>query len=569
MLTRLLIRNYLLVEEVSLDFSSGFTAMTGETGAGKSMILGALEALLGGSLGDASLRDGADRVVIDAEFHIAGVSGIESVLGDDYALDSTHHLTVRRELARGGRARNFVQDRPAPKDLIETLRSLLVDFHGQRDSLSIFRSSRQLEFLDAFAGLQDEVKRVAAAHHARAELLRELAEVDSELAVRRKEQALLSYQLEEIERLGLREGEEGELTERLKILEHSEKLVTLAGKLAGLLDQDEISAVTLTGQAKNLAVEISRVDSSFATLQNELAELSSRLKDIASQAARYADLIEVDPSELDSLRKRAATLAELRRKHGMELSEILAQAVNMKSALEALERLEQRAKSVQKSLEDANRTLISEATALSQARAKAAPRFANKVRESLEPLGFAKADFKVETSVSDLNDPSAITKSGADRVQFLFSASSGQALAPLTDVASGGESSRVTLAIKCVVAEKMRYPLLVYDEIDLGISGKVADAVGTALSDLAQKQQVIVITHLPQIAAHADHQLEVTKQVIHKKTVTRAQMLKDSERKAAVAALLSGAEVSGGALQAASDLLAKRKSRTKQAGTLG
>lgn len=563
MLSRLSIRNFLLVEEAELSLKPGFTAITGETGAGKSMVLGALRVLFGDTLNEQLIRDGADRVVLEAEFTFASPDELLALLGEDYCDEATTVLTIRRELSRGGRARGFVQDRPATLELLRGVGERVMDFHGQRDSLSLFRPSRQLEFLDAFANAGELREIVAAAYRHRAELLHNRDALLADVQQRRKEQALLAYQLEEIERLGLHEGEDVDISAKLKKLEQSEKLMTLAGQIAGLLEQNDVCAVTLVGQASKLADEIRKIDGEFAPYASELAELAARLRDLGNQVSHYAEHADVDAEELESLRRRAATLSELRRKHGVDLAQILAQARRMKETLAELAELEKKLAALDKALTLADSELIASAAKLSARRAKAAAQFSTATTAALNPLGFNKPDFEVKLETTGLNSPERIGRTGADNVQFLFSAAAGQALAPLADVASGGESSRVTLAIKSVVAERMNYPLLVYDEIDLGISGRVASAVATLLHSLGRDQQIFVVTHLPQIAARAEHHLQVSKLTQGRRTITTAVMLKPEQRAKAVAELLAGEKVSGSALAAADELLNPKKSSTE------
>ncbi|MCB9366092.1 MAG: DNA repair protein RecN [Calditrichaeota bacterium] len=554
MLARLHIRDFLLVKTVDLCFEPGFTAITGETGAGKSMILGALQVLFGDTLGEQMIREGAERTILEADFQLADESDLRALIGEEYCDSQSSLLTVRRELTRGGRARGFLQDRPATVELLRHVGERLMDFHGQRDSLSLFRPTRQLEFLDAFAGATALREQLAALHRQRAELLRTRETLQNDVLTRRKEQALLTYQLEEIERLGLKEGEDEHIAARLKKLEQAEKLIASASQIAGLLEQNDTCAVSLVGQAKQLAEEIKRHDDSFAPLAAEAADLAARLRDLGKEVSRYADHIVADPEELDTLRRRAAVLSDLRRKHGVDIAQILEQAGRMKVALAELTKLEQTLSGLDKELAEFDLAFVKLAETLSRKRQSAAPKFAQSVSETLKPLGFATPKFEVKLSAASF-DPNEITRHGADQIQFLFSGASGQALLPLTDVASGGESSRVTLAIKSVVAERMHYPLLVYDEIDLGISGRVAAAVASLLFDLGRAQQLVVVTHLPQIAARAEHHLLITKSVQKSATVTNAVMLKPEERAKAVAELLSGTNISGGALAAADDLL--------------
>ncbi len=565
MLARLHIRNFLLVEEIELNFERGFTAITGETGAGKSMILGALQVVFGDSFGEQMIRDGAERAVIDVEFRLSCAEELEALVGEEFCDSPSDVLSVRRELGRGGRARGFIQDRPATIELLKSVGDALMDFHGQRDSLSLFKPSRQLDFLDAFAHSSEEREAVASAYKTRHDLAAEREELLRDVQERRKEQALLAYQLEEIDRLGLREGEDVDIAAKLKKLEQSEKLIVLANQVAGLLEQDDVCAVSLTGQARQLAEEIKRIDAEFSDVVAELADLAARLRDVSGEVSHYAERIDVNPEELEKLRQRAATLSELRRKHGLDLNQILEQAAHMKSELDALAEMERKLSGIDSNLEKANQALSAAARVLSNKRKAAGISFAMAVEQTLKPLGFNKPSFEVSLDSVDFAEVETISRSGADTVQFMFRASAGQALLPLAEVASGGESSRVTLAIKSVVAERMHYPLLVYDEIDLGISGRVAASVASLLYDLGREQQLIVVTHLPQIAARAEHQLHVSKSTSRDRTITNAAMLLPEQRAEAVAALLAGSEISGSALAAAGELLNSHNTTSEQA----
>lgn len=565
MLARLQIRDFLLVKDVNLDFQRGFTAITGETGAGKSMILGALRVLFGATLTEQMIRDGAERTIIEADFRLAAATDVRELLGEDYWDDETSTISVRRELMRGGRARGFLQDRPATIDFLRQVGERVMDFHGQRDSLSLFRASRQLDFLDAFAGTSELCDQVSRQHRKRADLLLKRNGLQDEVQTRRKEQALLAYQLEEIERLGLKEGEEEDIASRLKRLEQAERLALLSGQIAGLLEQDDTCAISLVGQARQLADDAKRFDEHFAPIASELEDLAVRLRDLSSEVTRHAEQIVADPEELELLRQRAGTLSDLRRKHGVDIAQILLQARRMKETLAVLADMELQMAKTEEGLAEAESLLTSLASDLSAKRHSAAAQFSRIVTESLLPLGFASPKFEVKLDTPSPLEAEQIHRNGADQIQFHFSGATGQPLLPLSDVASGGESSRVTLAIKSVVAERMNYPLLVYDEVDLGISGRIATAVANLLCDLGRAQQVIVVTHLPQIAARAEHHLLVSKLMRNRSAVTTAAMLKPDERAQAVAALLAGSEISGSALAAADDLLHSRHSSKEQA----
>jgi len=323
-----------------------------------------------------------------------------------------------------------------------------------------------------------------------------------------------------------------------------------------VLSESEPSAAGMAGMAKTIAAGILKVDRDLAQVADELSEISARLKDLAGDVRHYLDTLSFDEAELTRLRERRSVLWELRRKHGMTLEQILARAGELKTLLEQGESLVQTCEHLEAALKKTDSELIAAARELSKRRHTAAGDFAEKVVAALKPLGFPDPQFVVPVqTLAEPLDPEQLTSSGADKVEYQFSANPGSKPQPIGAVASGGESSRVTLAIKAVLSEKAEYPMMVYDEIDLGISGRVADQVGKALAHLARRHQVLVITHLPQIASRADQHLAIRKTSRDEKTETTARFLTDDERIQAIAALIAGSKVTDQSLASASELL--------------
>jgi DNA repair protein RecN (Recombination protein N) len=343
---------------------------------------------------------------------------------------------------------------------------------------------------------------------------------------------------------------------RLLKLESSEKLSAEAARLLDALSESNPSMVSLAGLAKTTAAAIAKIDPELQPVSAELAEITSRLKDLSADVGHYLDGLSFDDAELARLRERRSVIWELRRKHGMTLDQILARADELKSLLEQGEVLEQQCRDLEKDLQNTDAELVAEAQRLSDMRRGVAADFSQKVTAELKALGFPdpRFDVSVTTQAAPL-DPGKIGAQGIDRVDLLFSANPGARLAPIGAVASGGESSRVTLAIKSVLSDQADYPMMVYDEIDLGISGRVADQVGKVLSGLARRHQVLVITHLPQIASQADYHLAVRKESDRTSTSTTARFLSGDERVQAVAALIAGANITEKSLASAGELL--------------
>ncbi|MFZ5434573.1 MAG: DNA repair protein RecN [Calditrichota bacterium] len=556
MLRRLVIQNYLLVRQLELEFSGGLTVLTGETGAGKSMILGALDVLLGARFPKDSIGTGADRAIIEGTFRIDADHRLQQLLAEIREGGTDAELIIRRELSANGRSRTWLDDRPATQDDMQRLRTSLADFHGQREHQSLFDSHRQLEFLDTFAGTMDMANAVKQLFLERTGKKQELARARTALDAFRKDQALLEYQLDEIERLGLNAGEEEELDNRLRRMENLEKLAEESARLLNLLSESEPSLVSLSGLAKSLAGGIAKTDSGIGAIVEELADIASRAKDIAEQVREYHEGLALDAGELAQLRERRGVLWELRRKHGMTVEQILARAAEMQELLTNGAAQASKVVELESELNRLSTQLSDTAVKLSKKRRSAAKVFSKDVAFALKPLGFAAPEFEAALqSLPEPVDADLTTDEGADRVEYLFSANPGSAPAPIQNVASGGESSRVTLAIKSVLSEKVEYPLMIYDEIDIGISGRVADQVGKALEELARRHQVIVITHLPQIASRADHHLTIEKNVGGATTETTARFLAGNDRVQAIAALIAGAKVTDKSLASASELL--------------
>jgi DNA repair protein RecN (Recombination protein N) len=555
MLARLVIQNYLLVRQLELDFAHGLTALTGETGAGKSMIVGALDVLLGERFPKDAVLKGAERAVIEGYFVPDHPSAIYHLVGDD-DIEQSAEVLVRREISQSGRTRSMINDRPVTLDILQQARNMLADFHGQREHQSLFRAATQLEYLDSFAECRPLAAGARKLFERRSVQRRELERKTAELSAFRKDRALLEYQLDEIQKLGLKPNEEESIEARLSKLESAEKIAVEAARLLDLLAETEPSAITLAGRARFAASAIAKMDRDFTPMVNELSDLESRIKDLGFQIRQYADSLEFDPAELEDLRERRGLIWKLKRKHGLTIEEILKRADDLKTMVERGDVMEQELEQLRRQLAQLDVEFVHSAEELSVRRREAAMMFGQAVVAAMKPLGFAAPQFVVQVSSQPAPiDAAQLTADGADKVQFLFSANPGTNLAPIAAVASGGESSRVTLAIKSVLAKKISYPMMVYDEIDLGISGRVADHVGSALAGLAKNHQVLVITHLPQIASRADQHLLVTKSIDGDVTHTTAKFLSPAERVKAIAALIAGVHVTDKALASASELL--------------
>ncbi len=553
MLRSLEIRNYLLVRELKLEFSPGLTVITGETGAGKSMIAGALDVVLGTKFPRDCVASYGERAVIEAVLLKPTGALPESLEINDA---SNNEWIVRREVSRQGRTRSFVNDAPVSADALLQLRSRWADFHGQREHQFLFDPNRQLEFLDIFAGSVDEAAAVSDLYAKRQQVSRELRDLQAKLSAQLKERALLSYQLEEIEKLGLKSGEEAEIEGRMRKLESAERLAADAAKLLEITSDGDAALLVLSGQARNLAQGIAKIDPQFEDLARAFGEVDVQIKDLAHSLQHYASSIVMDEAELGRLRDRRGTLWTLKRKHGLSVEQILERAGEIKSIIQQIEKFERDQERLDADARNIGVELVKLARALSEKRKLSSRRLTKEIMTRLPPLGFADPRFEIQLqSPEDDTSANSVGERGFDRIQFLFAPNPGSKLQSISEVASGGESSRVTLAIKSALAHRTLHPLLVYDEVDIGISGKVADQVGIAIESLAKRHQVLVVTHLAQIAARADHHLLVSKDIHRNETVTSARFLAQRERVEAIASLIAGLNVTEKARASASELL--------------
>ena len=566
MLKSLYVRDYALIEELRVEFDAGLTIITGETGAGKSILIGALQAILGERTSPSAIRSGAAKAVIEGVFDQVDDPSVVSLLRE-YAVDPAPVMILRREITPSY-SRGFVNDTPATLQAMRAVASRLIDLHGQHEHQSLLNVSTHIGLLDDFGRL-GEAREACTGHFRNFSAL--LAERDA-LAARQRDmqekRALHAFQIEEIDRVSPREGEEELLENERRVLEHAERLHEASARLSSVLYEDGHSIHDQLVAVRNELRELAEIDPRFEETLGEVdsacivtAEMSSFLKQYGEQAA-------FDPERLEEIRTRLVDIRGLARKYGGTLEAVLehrrkigeahAEAAHFDAALDTLT---DRMTTTQGRLSEA-------AIHLSARRKEVAHAIREAVEEECSKLGMVDCRFDVRFSVDE--DPDgwilagdrrvAAYASGMDRVEFYISTNKGEALRPLARVASGGEISRIMLALKTVLARSEAYPVLVFDEIDTGISGAVASKVGQSLHALAANHQIVAITHLPQIAAQGDAHFVVEKYVEGDRTKTRIRRLVENQRAEHVAGLMTGADITDAALQSAQDLMkASRK----------
>lgn len=551
MLSELRIRNFALIDRLTVRLGPGLNVLTGETGAGKSIIVGALSLLLGERASADVVRAGEDRASVEGVFDVAGREDVARIL-DERGIDPDDDglLVLKREVAVEGRNRAWINGSPTTAAVLGELGRALVDLHGQHEHQTLLRRDEQRAILDAYAASALLLARVREAHGAASTLRREIAGLDA----RRREAAqradFLRFQAEEIEAASLRAGEEEELEDEARRLSHSEELQALSGGLADAVSGSERALLHEVGSLRRQIDQLVRIDPA----QNEVRELYESayyaLQELGERMERYAAGIEHDPRRLDEIRRRQDLLFRLKTKYGQTLEEVLQVGTRARAELDLLENAEWELGALQKKLAAAEAELAAAAAELTAARQAAMERLSGEVSAVLPELGMGGGVFRAERV--PLAEPGPF---GAEEVEFRVSLNRGFDPKPLSYVASGGEMSRIMLAIKTILARLDSVPTLVFDEVDAGIGGKVGLQVGEKMREVAGTHQVFAITHLPQIASRAHVHLLVRKGERDGRTTTDVLPLEADDRVHEIARMLGGDPESAVSLEHARELL--------------
>ncbi len=549
MLTHLTIENFAIIDRIDLELGPGLVALTGETGAGKSIVIDAVGGVLGNRLGPDVVRTGADHARIEAIFVPPSIAGLADALDELGIPRDDEMLILSREIARSGRTVARVNGRAVPLSGLQRVGRFLVDVHGQGDHLTLLRVSEHLRYLDGYAGLEerrDEVTRLATEIRAiRAE--RDALNRDQREAARQAD--LLRFQIDEIESARLQPGEDEELRRERSILANAEKLATAIDLARQALSEMEgSSALDRLGVAAIQLAEVARVDPAMADAQQSLDIIIDQATDLSRRLRRYQEQIEFNPERLEEIEERLNLIRSLQRKYGSSIEEILAFADQARQQLDQITHHDELVAELDRREEEAVAAFADAATALSKARQSAAKRLAADVESELAELNMAGARFHVaidqETAPDGIRLPDgrvvAFETSGIDRVEFFIAPNPGEELKPLVRVVSGGETARLMLALKDILSRADTVPTLIFDEIDAGIGGRTAVIVGQKIARLARQRQIICVTHLSQIAAFADVHISVRKDVTEGRTTTRAKILEMDGRVEELATMIGG-----------------------------
>ncbi len=553
MLAELTISNFAIIDRLHVTLSSDFTVLTGETGAGKSIIVDALDALLGGKYGAEFVRTGAESARIEGIFTVPSTADLVTRLAEFGLETDDETLILSREIHSSGRSTARVNGRAVPNSVLQEIAQALLDIHGQSEHLSLLRVSEHINVLDRYAGVGDQraavAERVAHLRAVRRELQNLLA--DERDIARRVD--LLRYQIDEINAAGLRQGEEEELQRERTLLSNAEKLAALCEEAYALLydgSDAQRSAIDLLGQAGRALDELARLDARLQEHTQAIAASADTLSDIAHALRAYRDGIEFNPQRLQDVEERLALMQSLKRKYGPTLADVAAFAERAARELDAITHSEEREAELREQEQTLLHDIGARAAALSAARRRAAEDIARRLEHELADLNMRHVRFQVSITNAPADDgvivdggelPAgryACDATGIDRVEFLISPNPGEPLKPLARVASGGETARVMLALKSILSATDDVPTLIFDEIDVGIGGRSGYVVGEKLWRLTPRHQVICITHLPQVAAYGDHHFTVVKEVVGEQTRTRLREMMGEERVQEIAAML-------------------------------
>lgn len=550
MLQFLNISNIALIDDMQVEFESGLNLLTGETGSGKSIIVDALGVLIGGRFTSELIKSGAERASIEGLFSVTSNPDLELIL-ENAGLEATNELIIRRELSATGRNKIFINNQLATQSLLRDLRPYLVDIHGQGDQQTLFNPETHLEILDAFAGNTSLRIAVAEAYRRWSEVRRELDTLRHDEAEKFQLVDTLKFQITELEGAQLSIGEDDRLEEERRRLANVEKLTALCQSSYTRIYEDDDAAVVRVRQSLKDVEELAQYETSFRDYVEGLETARAVLEDLSFTLRDFSDRLEFSPARLGEIEDRLAELSRLKRKYGGSIAASLEHLARSDDRLRQIETSDERERELNATLSGARERYLELAGKLHKERVRAAKKFEHAVEKGIAEVAIDNARFQVQVS----DDVETAGQKGIDHTEFYFSANIGEDVKPLARVASGGEASRLMLVLK-TVANGSQFPrTIVFDEIDTGIGGRVSEAVGLKLKKLSQTNQVLCVTHQPQIARFADSHLVVQKEALKGRTQVSVGRLDKAGRVEEIARMLTGAEITDSARKHARELL--------------
>lgn len=560
MLTELRISNFGVIEQLAVTFGSGFIVFTGETGAGKSLLIDAVTLLIGGRASADQIRAQADEADLEAAFQLTPEHPLLQLLQTKgFARPGETDIVIRRVISRTGRNRTYLNGNLCPVHVLEELGGALVDVHGQHEQQSLLSPSAQLDALDAYGRLQTLRQEY---HDARALWGKRVGELEmrtAEIARRREREDLLRFQFQEITEAAIEAGEDVRLDQERPRLMHSQQLGDLADQLHELLYAGEDSVLSQLASARKLVSRMETIDAAVSDWARSVEDAVVPLREFAAQVRHYRDQVDANPARLAEIEQRMDRLQRLSKKYGGSLDAVLTLQESLRAQLDQLDTAETQVQELTRAVEAGRRQLGEVAERLTRKRVEAAKALTTSVTKELGALRMERTRFAVVVAQVAGDEPYGQT--GQDAVEFVFSANPGEPVKSIAKVASGGELSRIMLALKTILAESDRVPVLIFDEVDAGVGGAVAEVMGARLRDLSRHHQVLCVTHLPQVGSQAHAHFVVEKQVRQKRTVTHVRQLTPQEREEEIARMLAGVTVTKTARAAAAEMIESARDR--------
>ena len=554
MLKHLYIRNFAIIDQLELDLHAGMTALTGETGAGKSILLGALSLVLGDRADNDSIKQGSDFAEIVAEFDISMLDNVNSWLVSN-ELNTDNECILRRRISKDGRSRAYINGTPVNLQIIRELAEMLIDIHGQHEHQSIMKSNVQRQLLDDYANhspLLENVSNTFVELKLVEEQLQHLQQTSDEQNDRLD---LLRFQTQELDALALEDGEYQQLDNMHKRMANAEKLHSTVQRAIHTLSEDETANMQSSlSHIINSLADVSEIDESLSPVSSMLQEALIQVDESVSHLQNYIDEIDLDPSQLAKTEQRIQDILDMARKHRVEPEELQQLFESLQKELDDIDHVDERLEELANQYKQLQEKYSTACDKLSKSRLKAAKLLDKHISKSMQTLGMSGGQFEV--NIQHSNKPSA---HGTDQIEFTVTANAGQACKPLARVASGGELARISLAIQMIIANNSKIPTLIFDEVDSGVGGGIAEIVGQHLRELGNTNQVLCITHLPQVASQAHNHLRVEKQTQKGQTTSQVISLDDEQRREEIARMLSGVEITEQSLAHASEMIERAR----------
>jgi DNA repair protein RecN (Recombination protein N) len=563
MLLSLRITNYALVDQLEVNFQPGLNVITGATGAGKSIIVGAANLILGERASSEAVRSGFDSAEVEAVFQIPRDLNLRELLHNLGIIPQDDQLIVRREISSKGQNRCFINDRQVTLGSLKSIGDRLADLHGQHEHQSLLNVDRHMEYLDHYGDLGGELTQLGETYGSLREKQKELENLKEGKRTDEERRQLYQFQIQEIEKASLKPGEEEELVQERKVLENVEKLFALCSSVYHQLHETETSISDRLGSLQRELKDGAGIDSRLKEPAETLESGLIGLQEVARFLEEYQSRLEFDADRLEMIRDRLDLLNTLKRKYDKSIQEILTYRDQIAGQLHLIENKDEIIIQLEKEIGDLSRIFRDLCLSVSHKRENKASLLSRKIQSALSALGMDKTKFQIRmTRLEDENGLAQIDgkryfadEKGVDRVEFFVSPNPGEELKPLAKIASGGEISRIMLALKSILAKTDQVETMIFDEIDVGIGGEVASSVGKTLKELASTRQVVVITHLQQIASQADNHFKVFKENIKGRTVTRITRLDREERIKEIARMISGEKVSQVTIKQAKEMI--------------